>query len=156
MDSPPANNLSIEGSQALPAISINSQTLPSDSNSPEYYPWPYQNPCFLGFQGAAFCYQNDGAQVVPIGITTTQPGDPTASQLQYTGPIFTQAMPQGGVPRKQSERSLMKNRVAAREYRRRKKVYIQDLEKRAEKLETENKALKEQLKIWKMDQQRFQ
>ncbi|KAM9775092.1 uncharacterized protein ACBT44_002350 isoform 2-T2 [Syngnathus typhle] len=73
MDSPPANNLSIEGSQALPAISINSQTLPSDSNSPEYYPWPYQNPCFLGFQGAAFCYQNDGAQVVPIGITTTQP-----------------------------------------------------------------------------------
>lgn len=47
-------------------------------------------------------------------------------------------------------------REAAREYRRRKKVYIQDLEKRAEKLESENMALKEELKTWKMGQPKFQ
>ncbi|XP_019713046.1 cAMP-responsive element modulator-like isoform X2 [Hippocampus comes] len=156
MDSPPSNNLSIEGTQTLSAMTINSQALQSDSNSSEYYPWTYQNPCFPGFQGAAFCYQSEGAQVVPIAMTTTQPGDLTAPHLQYASPIFTQAVPQGGVPRKQSERSLMKNREAAREYRRRKKVYIQDLEKRAEKLETENMALKEELKTWKMGQQKFQ
>ncbi|XP_061523068.1 cAMP-responsive element modulator-like [Phycodurus eques] len=157
MDSPPSNNLSIEGTQPLSAMAMNSQALPSDSTSSDYYPWTYQNPCFPGFQGAAFCYQNEGAQVVPIAMTTTQPGDLTASQLQYAGPIFTQAVPNGSVPRKQSERSLMKNREAAREYRRRKKVYIQDLEKRAEKLETENSVLKEELKTWKMQgQQKFQ
>ncbi|XP_077410666.1 CREB homolog crh-1-like [Vanacampus margaritifer] len=132
MDSPPSNNLSIERAQTLSGMAINSPTLPPESTSPEYYPWSYQNPCFPGFQG-----------------------DLTASQLQYTGPIFTQAVPQGSVPRKQSERSLMKNREAAREYRRRKKVYIQDLEKRAERLETENMALKEELKTWKMGQQNF-
>ncbi|XP_077592275.1 CREB homolog crh-1-like isoform X2 [Stigmatopora nigra] len=133
MDSPSPSNVSIEGTQALLAMAMNSQTLSSDSTSPEYYPWTYQNACFPGFQGEL-----------------------TASQLQYPGPIFAHAVSQGGVPRKQSERSLMKNREAAREYRRRKKIYIQDLEKRAEKLETENMALREELNTWKMGRQKSQ
>ncbi|XP_057681092.1 cyclic AMP-responsive element-binding protein 5-like isoform X2 [Corythoichthys intestinalis] len=141
---------------ALLAMAMNSQTLPADSTSPEYYPWTYQNQCFPGFQGAPFCYKNDEAQVVPMAITNTQPVDMTASQMQYAGPIYAHAVPQGGIPRKQSERSLMKNREAAREYRRRKKIYIQDLEKRAEKLESENMALKEELNTWKMGRKKSQ
>ncbi|XP_077480691.1 cAMP-responsive element modulator-like [Stigmatopora argus] len=156
MDSPSPSNVSIEGTQALLAMAMNSQTLSSDSTSPEYYPWTYQNACFPGFQGASFCYKNDEAQVVPMAMSNTQPGELTASQLQYPGAIFAHAVSQGGVPRKQSERSLMKNREAAREYRRRKKIYIQDLEKRAEKLETENMALREELKTWKMGRQKSQ
>ncbi|XP_077365182.1 uncharacterized protein LOC144009348 [Festucalex cinctus] len=156
MDPPPANKLMIKGAQTLSGVAINSQTYPPESTPPEYYPWNYQNPCFPGYQGAGFYYQNEGANVLPISMTTTQPGDPTGSQLQYTSPIFTQAMSQDSSPRKQSERSLMKNREAAREYRRRKKIYIQDLEKRAEKLEKENLALKEELKMWKKRQQNFQ
>ncbi|XP_054621887.1 cAMP-responsive element modulator-like [Dunckerocampus dactyliophorus] len=152
MDSPPSHSLSIEASQALSSMTINSQPLPSESNASEYYPnmWSYQNNYFPAVQGGPFCYQNEGAQIVPIAMSTTQAGDMTASQLQYANSFFPKGVVQGNPPRKQSERSLKKNREAAREYRKRRKVYVRDLEKRAEQLENENMALKEELKSWKI------
>nr|XP_057916413.1 cAMP-responsive element modulator-like isoform X2 [Doryrhamphus excisus] len=129
MDSPPSHGLSIEASQALSSMTINSQPLPSESNASEYYAnmWSYPNNYFPAVQG-----------------------DMTAPQLQYTSSFFPKGVVQGHPPRKQSERSLKKNREAAREYRKRRKVYVRDLEKRAEQLENENLALKEELKSWKI------
>nr|XP_057916411.1 cAMP-responsive element modulator-like isoform X1 [Doryrhamphus excisus]XP_057916412.1 cAMP-responsive element modulator-like isoform X1 [Doryrhamphus excisus] len=152
MDSPPSHGLSIEASQALSSMTINSQPLPSESNASEYYAnmWSYPNNYFPAVQGGPFCYQNEGAQIVPIAMSTTPAGDMTAPQLQYTSSFFPKGVVQGHPPRKQSERSLKKNREAAREYRKRRKVYVRDLEKRAEQLENENLALKEELKSWKI------
>ncbi|XP_061877813.1 cAMP-responsive element modulator-like isoform X1 [Entelurus aequoreus] len=156
MDSP-SPSVSLEGPQALSSMAtITSQTLPSDSTSSDFCTnlWGYHNNFLPGVQGGPFCYQNEGAQIVPIAMSTTQPGDLTASQLQFPNSLFPQGVVQGSLPRKQSERSLMKNREAAREYRRRRKIYVRELERRAEQLEDENMALKEELKMCKSCQQK--
>ncbi|XP_072769570.1 cyclic AMP-responsive element-binding protein 1-like isoform X1 [Nerophis lumbriciformis] len=175
---PQSHNLNAEGTQTLTAMTtINPQTLAPESNAYNYFAnvWPSQNGFFPTMQGGAYCYQNDGAQTVAtMAMTSTQPtqtlpipycterqdnlqmqftqplaGDMTSNQLQYANSILPQGVGQGSVPRNQSERSLMKNREAAREYRRRRKAYVQGLEERVAKLENQNKALKEELKSWK-------
>ncbi|XP_061877814.1 cAMP-responsive element modulator-like isoform X2 [Entelurus aequoreus] len=133
MDSP-SPSVSLEGPQALSSMAtITSQTLPSDSTSSDFCTnlWGYHNNFLPGVQG-----------------------DLTASQLQFPNSLFPQGVVQGSLPRKQSERSLMKNREAAREYRRRRKIYVRELERRAEQLEDENMALKEELKMCKSCQQK--
>nr|XP_057916270.1 cyclic AMP-dependent transcription factor ATF-1-like [Doryrhamphus excisus] len=178
MDPPQSHNLNTEGTQTLTAMTtINPQTLAPESNAFGYYQnmWNHPNNYFPTLQGGPFCYQNEGAQTVAtMAMTSTQPtqplpipycterqdnlqmqftqplaGDMAATQLQYANSILPQGVAQGSVPRNQSERSLMKNREAAREYRRRRKAYVQGLEERVAKLENQNKALKEELKTWK-------
>ncbi|XP_019729252.1 cAMP-responsive element modulator-like isoform X2 [Hippocampus comes] len=129
MDPPQSHTLNTEGAQTLTAMTtINPQTLAPESNAFGYYQnmWNHPNNYFPSIQG-----------------------DMTATQLQYANSILPQGVAQGSGPRNQSERSLMKNREAAREYRRRRKAYVQGLEERVAKLENQNKALKEELKTWK-------
>ncbi|XP_019729251.1 cyclic AMP-dependent transcription factor ATF-1-like isoform X1 [Hippocampus comes] len=178
MDPPQSHTLNTEGAQTLTAMTtINPQTLAPESNAFGYYQnmWNHPNNYFPSIQGGPFCYQNEGAQTVAtMAMPSTQPtqslpipycterqdnlqmqfaqplaGDMTATQLQYANSILPQGVAQGSGPRNQSERSLMKNREAAREYRRRRKAYVQGLEERVAKLENQNKALKEELKTWK-------
>ncbi|XP_061877815.1 uncharacterized protein LOC133630292 isoform X3 [Entelurus aequoreus] len=76
MDSP-SPSVSLEGPQALSSMAtITSQTLPSDSTSSDFCTnlWGYHNNFLPGVQGGPFCYQNEGAQIVPIAMSTTQPG----------------------------------------------------------------------------------
>ncbi|XP_077376190.1 cyclic AMP-dependent transcription factor ATF-1-like isoform X2 [Festucalex cinctus] len=152
---------------------VDPQTLAPEANAIGYYQniWNHPNNYFPSLQGAAFTYQNGGAQTVATmaAMPATQPaqplpltycseqqnglqmqyaqptGDMAATQIQYTNSILSQA----SGPRNQSQRSLMRNREAAREYRRRRKIYVQDLEVRVAQLETQNKALMEELKTWK-------
>ncbi|XP_077569261.1 cyclic AMP-responsive element-binding protein 1-like isoform X2 [Stigmatopora nigra] len=175
MDSPQSHALTGEGTPTLTAMTtINPQTHGAAESTAFGYcqnMWTHPNNYFPSIQGGPFCYPNEATptvatmaipstqatQVLPmpycvdrqdnLQMQFAQPlaGDMTVAQLQYANSMLPHGVAPGGAPRNQSERSLMKNRGAAREYRRRRKAYVQGLEERVAKLENQNKALKEEL-----------
>ncbi|XP_077451306.1 cyclic AMP-responsive element-binding protein 1-like isoform X2 [Stigmatopora argus] len=178
MDPPQSHTLNADGTQTLTAMTtINPQTLAAESNAFGYCQnmWNHPNNYFPSIQGGPFCYQNEATPTVAtMAMPSTQAtqalpmqycaerqdnlqmqfaqplaGDMTAAQLQYANSMLPHGVAPGSAPRNQSERSLMKNREAAREYRRRRKAYVQGLEERVAKLENQNKSLKEELKALK-------
>ncbi|XP_077364511.1 cyclic AMP-responsive element-binding protein 1-like [Festucalex cinctus] len=154
---------------------INSQTDPPESNAFDYYQnmWNDANSYLPAIQGP-LNHQNDQTQAAVSMVTPAQPtqsvhisycteqqdnlqmqfaqqltGDLAAMQIQYANSILPCGGARGRGPRRQSARSLMKNREAAREYRKRRKAYVQGLEKHVADLEDQNKVLMEEMKIWK-------
>ncbi|XP_028289086.1 cAMP-responsive element modulator-like [Parambassis ranga] len=81
-------------------------------------------------------------------MTSYQLGNPTSSIPQKTsGPHHSQTSLEEAL--KKRELRLMKNREAARECRRKKKEYVNCLEKRMEILENQNKTLIAEIKALK-------